>query len=208
MWAFSRSSPNVTASFGHFLRGRPLFHGHHLPRRFASTFPKQGSFTPFFSRAKVPYRSFGRRYLWILPVSGGLTLYCLPRQPTLLSSLFASPKIIPLPHSKPEAEQEEIISLNSPNEENRSLLSRIRRFFVVWIWEPILTTRRFVHLFVIFVPVILTSPALLFGEVQGKKGSNSGAIWWYDFLVGSLQRAGPTFIKASTCYLAPQQACF
>ena len=197
MWTSLRSSVNVSTALRRFLRERPVVHGH-PGHRFASSFPRQGSFVPFFTRTSKPsHRLFGRRYLWVLPVTGGLTLYYLPRPPSILSSLIASPKVIPVPPSRPEPEPEAIVSLNSPNEENRSLLSRIRHFVLVWIWEPILTTRRFAHLFVIFIPVILASSAIFFGRMQhGKKcRERSGAIWWYGLLVSSLQRAGPTFIK-------------
>lgn len=86
--------------------------------------------------------------------------------------------------------------INSPYEEDRTLLSRVVRFLRDNIWEPILTARRFIHLFFIFVPVIVTSPAMLCGKpLQRYSRERSGAIWWYDFLVYALQKAGPTFIK-------------
>lgn len=87
------------------------------------------------------------------------------------------------------------------------LLTFLRRYFI----EPVSTTRRFIHLALLFLPVILTSPVLLLEAVdQGsliKKRSKMGGgeeadeeervstKWWYEFLVGQMQRAGPTFIK-------------
>lgn len=86
--------------------------------------------------------------------------------------------------------------INSPDEEGRSLLSRIMRFIRLRIWEPLQTGRRFIHLFFIFIPVILTAPMLLIGEPEPRyKGDGWGAVWWYELLVSAMQRAGPTFTK-------------
>jgi aarF domain-containing kinase len=66
----------------------------------------------------------------------------------------------------------------------------------VYIWEPICTGFRFLHLVVIFVPVILTVPAIWLGRRQkDRDDERSGTLWWYWFLVNSMERAGPAFIK-------------
>ena len=68
----------------------------------------------------------------------------------------------------------------------------------LYIWEPACTGVRFLHLLVIFVPVIFTIPALWLGRRQkDKDNERSGTLWWYWFLVNSMERAGPTFIKVS-----------
>jgi len=65
-----------------------------------------------------------------------------------------------------------------------------------YIVEPIATTGRFLHLVIIFVPVIATIPALWFGRRQKDRDNERiGTLWWYSFLVHSMERAGPAFIK-------------
>ena len=66
----------------------------------------------------------------------------------------------------------------------------------VYIWEPICTGLRFLHLVVIFVPVMATVPALWIGSRDpNRDNERSGTLWWYWFLVKSMERAGPAFIK-------------
>lgn len=65
-----------------------------------------------------------------------------------------------------------------------------------YIAEPIATTFRFLHLFIIFVPVIATIPILFLGSRQkDRDNERSGTLWWYYFLVRSMERGGPAFIK-------------
>lgn len=71
-------------------------------------------------------------------------------------------------------------------------------YYVVdtYIWEPLATGFRFLHLVIIFVPVISTLPVVWFGRRREEKGDErSGTLWWYSFLVHSMERAGPAFIK-------------
>ena len=69
-------------------------------------------------------------------------------------------------------------------------------FLDVYIWEPVCTGLRFLHLVVIFVPVMLTVPAIWLGSRQkDHDNERSGTLWWYWFLVNSMERAGPAFIK-------------
>ena len=64
------------------------------------------------------------------------------------------------------------------------------------IWVPLMIAFRFVHLFAIFMPVILTAPLLLVGTANQKHdGERWGAIWWYRLLTRQMERAGPTFVK-------------
>lgn len=68
-----------------------------------------------------------------------------------------------------------------------------------WIFEPIATSFRFLHLVVIFVPVIFAVPAMWIGSRQeARDHERSGTLWWYGFLVHSMERAGPAFIKVCT----------
>jgi aarF domain-containing kinase len=72
-------------------------------------------------------------------------------------------------------------------------------FFIdTYIIEPIATGLRFLHLVIIFVPVIISVPVIWLGTRQrDRDDERSGTLWWYGFLVGSMERAGAAFIKAS-----------
>jgi aarF domain-containing kinase len=122
-------------------------------------------------------------------LAGGLTLYLSPRQNTR-SSIFSSPTLIPCP---PPTINPTILS---PFESDLSISARILALLRDNIWEPILTATRFIHLFFIFIPVIVSSPMLLVGKPEKKyRGDKWGAVWWYGFLVRKMEAAGPTFIK-------------
>ena len=75
-------------------------------------------------------------------------------------------------------------------------------FFVdEYIVEPMATGFRFLHLVIIFVPVILSVPAIWIGRRQkDRDDERSGTLWWYGFLVYSMERAGPAFIKVYEIY--------
>lgn len=92
------------------------------------------------------------------------------------------------------------------------LLSAIGNRIHDWIIEPLGTVKRFIVLFSLFFPVLVTMPMLVVGKrgqstTKKRRASNGdeyttvdeegrwGAIWWYDFLVKQMERAGPTFIK-------------
>ena len=102
-----------------------------------------------------------------------------------------------------EASREEI-EKKVPND-----LHGFTRFFrSIWvvldqyIYEPVATSLRFLHLVIIFVPVIITVPAIWTGKRQGDRDDErSGTLWWYGFLVSSMERAGPAFIKVRVLVL-------
>ena len=149
-----------------------------------------------FPRTSSRARLFlGRPAFWIVPVVGCVSVYLYPRQQPVLSDVFASPTLIPcLSCEAADPSQEPLIL--SPSEHDLSLSDKISTFFVYHIWEPILTARRFIHLFFLFAPVILSSPMLLVGSPEERlQGDRWGAVWWYDYLVVQMDRAGPTFIK-------------
>ncbi|KAH7027949.1 putative ubiquinone biosynthesis protein [Microdochium trichocladiopsis] len=83
----------------------------------------------------------------------------------------------------------------------------------VYIWEPLCTGFRFLQLVVIFVPVILAVPAVWIGPRQPQfDNERSGTLWWFGFLVRSMEWAGPAFIKlgqwaASRTDIFPTQMC-
>ncbi|KAF8973667.1 hypothetical protein BDZ97DRAFT_384409 [Flammula alnicola] len=146
--------------------------------------------------------SIRRHALWAVPLSTGLSLYVLPR-PSSHASLLSSPALIPCPPPiRP--------TIFSPYEPDRSLSAAIRALLHDRIWEPILTAKRFIYLFFLFAPVILSSPMLLVGSPA--KGDRWGAVWWYGLLVSRMEAAGPTFIKlaqwaASRADLFPTILC-
>lgn len=79
-------------------------------------------------------------------------------------------------------------------------------FLDLYIWEPICTGLRFLHLVVIFVPVLTAVPIIWFGTRDKQRSDErSGTLWWYWFLVKSMERAGPAFIKVIWKYLVKEQ---
>ncbi|KAL8685322.1 MAG: hypothetical protein Q9218_007838 [Villophora microphyllina] len=86
-------------------------------------------------------------------------------------------------------------------------------FLDLYIYEPIATGFRFLHLAIIFVPLIVTIPVVWLGKRRkDHDNERSGTLWWYSFLVRSMERAGPAFIKlgqwaASRTDIFPQQMC-
>lgn len=71
-----------------------------------------------------------------------------------------------------------------------------------YIIEPIATGLRFLHLIIIFVPVIVTIPTIWLGQRQpDRDNERSGTLWWYGFLVSSMERAGAAFIKVCLAQL-------
>ncbi|KAF2225544.1 hypothetical protein BDZ85DRAFT_212882 [Elsinoe ampelina] len=96
---------------------------------------------------------------------------------------------------------------------SRTIRRSIWRFLDTWVWEPIATGFRLMHLIIIFVPVIVTVPAIWFGSRQkDRDDERTGTLWWYGFLVGSMERAGAAFIKlgqwaASRTDIFPTQMC-
>ncbi|KAF2086627.1 ABC1-domain-containing protein [Saccharata proteae CBS 121410] len=98
-------------------------------------------------------------------------------------------------------------------ENSKGFRKGVYYFIDTWIWEPIATGMRFLHLVFIFVPVILTVPAIWVGRrVPDRDNERSGTLWWYGFLVGSMERAGAAFIKlgqwaASRSDIFPTEMC-
>ncbi|KAH7916356.1 hypothetical protein BJ138DRAFT_1052593 [Hygrophoropsis aurantiaca] len=167
------------------------------------------SFLPFFTKSQTQSRLW-RNALWLVPAVGGFGVYLSlsPSSKPHLPTIFASPTLIPCSQ---QYAREAMIA--SPAEPHRSILSRILTLLCDHIWEPILTARRFIHLFYLFAPVILTMPMLIIGKPEKRlRGDRWGAVWWYGLLVCRMQAAGPTFIKlaqwaASRADLFPSLLC-
>lgn len=86
-------------------------------------------------------------------------------------------------------------------------VSRLRHkvvlFLDLYVWEPLCTGFRFLHLALIFVPVILAVPAIWIGRrKRDRNNERSGTIWWYGFLVTGMEWAGPAFIKVRSRLLS------
>lgn len=96
--------------------------------------------------------------------------------------------------------------------ENDGTLRWLRRRVVVlldlYVWEPLCTGFRFLQLVAIFVPVILTVPAIWIGNrLPERDDERTGTLWWYGFLVQAMEWAGPAFIKVTTsCDTAVSQS--
>ena len=82
-----------------------------------------------------------------------------------------------------------------------------------YVYEPLATGFRFLHLVVIFVPVIIAVPVVwLGGRKKDQDDERTGTLWWYGFLVWSMEQAGPAFIKlgqwaASRRDIFPSEMC-
>lgn len=166
------------------------------PRRHASTWARHSAFPSFFSHAPIPRFALRRKALWLIPLAGGLTLYLAPRPKSLFPSIFSSPTLIPCPSPTPASNLPLSPTIFSPSESDRNIVRRILALLRDRIWEPILTAKRFIYLFALFMPVIICSPMLLIGNPEKRyRGDRWGAVWWYGLLVSKMEAAGPTFIK-------------
>ncbi|KAF4464572.1 Atypical ABC1 ABC1-C kinase [Fusarium albosuccineum] len=93
------------------------------------------------------------------------------------------------------------------------LAKRISYLLDLLIVEPVCTGIRFLQLVVIFVPVIITVPVIWFGRRRpDRDNERGGTLWWYAFLVNSMELAGPAFIKlgqwaASRTDIFPTEMC-
>lgn len=96
-----------------------------------------------------------------------------------------------------EASHEELINRVPKHLENSKKIRRGIYFWVdAYIVEPVCTGLRFLHLVFIFVPVIVTIPAIWLGARRpDRDNERGGTLWWYALLVNSLERAGAAFIK-------------
>jgi len=83
----------------------------------------------------------------------------------------------------------------------RGLSKLYHSLWVCWyyyVYDPIATGFRFLHLAVIFMPVLVTVPVIWLGRrVDRHSHAQTGTLWWYRFLVKSMERAGPAFIKVN-----------
>jgi aarF domain-containing kinase len=129
-------------------------------------------------------------------------------RPLLLAATLSPAAFIKLSeedHEDGKSGEEQMLEASREEMENKipDDVHGTKRFFrSIWValdnyvYEPIATSLRFLHLLVIFVPVIVTVPAIWMGKRQRERDNErNGTLWWYGFLVSSMERAGPAFIK-------------
>ncbi|RKP09775.1 ABC1 family-domain-containing protein [Thamnocephalis sphaerospora] len=81
------------------------------------------------------------------------------------------------------------------------------------LFEPLMTTLRFVKLVVIFLPCIVMLPVTFFGPIKpGSDGERVLRVYWYQLVARQMERAGPSFIKlaqwaASRVDIFPHELC-
>lgn len=153
----------------------------------------------------------GGKGLFVLTAAGVVAVLYF-RRPTRNDSAQTG-HLIPV---KEEAEEPQFFVANSASERSYTIVE----LFKDYILEPLLTIVRFIHLALLFGPVILTAPMIFVGSPPRRKAGkpvaepedNWGAVWWYGFLVKQMERAGPSFIKlgqwaASRADLFPAVLC-
>lgn len=88
------------------------------------------------------------------------------------------------------------------------LYKRILLVFNDYVYSPVATCLRFLQLVVLFGPVIVSLPMILFGPITVhdflsenvgdlvfKSKDRLGAVIWYKYLTWTMELAGPSFIK-------------
>ena len=188
-----------------------------LPRHYHASTTR---FFPQESNYRIPRsRVSARRLLFLAPIAGLTIVYLSPRPKSLLPGFFSCPSLIPCSEVDPVTPLKPLM-IHSPYEQRPSFWSKIMHFLQSRVMEPLLTARRFLYLCFLFVPVLVTAPMLLIGapgsggprqrrsgngkdkmtkrrrlKLSEGEGERWGALWWYDFMVRQMQKAGPTFIK-------------
>lgn len=148
-----------------------------------------GRFYSSSTRARIPRPAALRKRLKIIAAPsicvGSVSLYAL-------AGGSASSSSFPSPQSQGASTSELEILERAEERPEPSIASSVYNSLV----EPIATCLRFVHLTIIFVPVLLTIPMIWLGSRRkDRNGERVGTLWWYGFLVRSMERAGPAFIK-------------
>ncbi|OAR02031.1 hypothetical protein LLEC1_01622 [Akanthomyces lecanii] len=117
-------------------------------------------------------------------------------------------------HRMLELSREEIAKTIDEDDRGLSrIMHEVVLFIDLYIWEPIFTGVRFLHLVVIFVPVIVSVPIMWLGRrLPERDNERQGTLLWYGFLVKAMELAGPAFIKlgqwaASRSDIFPNELC-
>lgn len=145
----------------------------------------------------------------------------LPRPRTILVASLSSAAFLKLSEENGDGKTGEEHMLEASREEIQKKVPRdikgptrlcrtVLYILDQYLYEPLATTLRFLHLVVIFIPVVATVPAIWIGK--RRDNTRAGTLWWYGFLVSSMERAGPAFIKlgqwaASRSDIFPTEMC-
>lgn len=154
-------------------------------------------------RAPLPSRSSAQQFSYhhyILPALAtqtGLTLFSSGIHLEAASVLLPDGRTVQPANAIPYIKTEIIKEAQRP-----SFWRRLKRYLEDMLEEyvihPVKTIWRFGVLAVIFLPLILTAPAVFIGQRQKEfHDERSGTIWWYNLLVRHMEMAGPTFIKVN-----------
>ncbi|KAF9512416.1 hypothetical protein BS47DRAFT_1345566 [Hydnum rufescens UP504] len=150
-------------------------------------------------RAEYASQQFlSQRFLLLsVPLCVGALAFFSPAEPSPVPVILSCPSVIPCSASELKAASSyDTHQISSPIEARHFIIRRILSWLRDQIWEPLRTSARFIHLLILFAPVLITTPMLLLGSRKRRRdGQRWGAIWWYGLLVAQMQRAGPTFIK-------------
>lgn len=215
------------------LRGLRWLPSLHLPpTAVRSTFTSSRTFHTSFPKSALspstPFRSFSSSsrsrvpYLLVVPLLIGATsaTLFLESEPPVTHSF----SLDSIHDSIDEPKADEFLRPDLEDSSITLLPDSIRRvlyFLSDYVLEPLSTTRRFIHLALLFLPVLITAPVLLLELLDGSRdkrrgrarrdGERTTTTWWYRFLVGQMERAGPTFIKVSCClrfffYISPRKS--
>lgn len=130
--------------------------------------------------------------------------------PLLLDDKKPSLSTINAAVEHPAASEFLIAHGTEPDSEDHSPTFFGRTFHLVRVYllEPLSTAARFVHLAILFLPVMITSPVMFLEYMdvgrdkrrgyKKREGERRTTRWWYRLLVHQMERAGPTFIKVGS----------
>jgi aarF domain-containing kinase len=165
-------------------------------RQFSSTLHSRPSITQKFRPCRRPFSSSAN---FRLPLRNRILLASAPLPPAVFVVLSQGDNDDGKTGEERmlETSRAELLQHVPPMLENSNKWRKRIYFFVdIYIWEPICTTVRFFHLFVLFIPVILTVPAIWIGRrIPERDNERTGTLWWYRYLVWSMEKAGAAYIK-------------
>lgn len=178
---------------------------------------RRGIFNDFYLWKKKSYsyhshsggsrNNNGQFFLWSAAVAATTTVTNVSDQTKEEFKLLqANDSLVPEKDSSSTTTTTEEGLYNKSVNEEKEQKSRIRQNnTVLWkllyfigdnIVDPLITCLRFTQLSMIFFPVMLFLPIILFGPRDPLKyNDRKGTLLWYKYLTWSMEVAGPSFIK-------------